>query len=322
MSALQRSPRDVPPVAAEVEIISPMSAEENADLARLERRMRANIQGFHEFIADLTEILDRKLYRDRYASFEEYCAERWKMSRAHGYRHVVTHRIIADLAGATVLPMNESQARPLQPLPAPLRREAWDAAVQGAGGKTPTQKQVREAVARIAPETAPAPAPRRAPEPPVRVDYGPKLSAADKKVMADVVPEGVQVVEVVAAPLPVPDAPAVTPAYLMSPEEIVESCPALADLPDATAARFRADALLFLEAGPLRDAFREGWKPLKAAALKAGKSHIGPHMAAVTRFLEAADPRHWKACQPCQGTGAVELLGKCPECRGHGYTIR
>ena len=74
----------------------------------------------------LLAIRDGRGYRFEYATFEEYCRERWGMNRAHAYRLIDAAEVVNNLSPIGDIPANESQARPLTQLndnPA-LQREA------------------------------------------------------------------------------------------------------------------------------------------------------------------------------------------------------
>lgn len=100
----------------------------------------------------LREIRDSRLYRERgFSTFEDYCRERWGMSRIHAHRKIEASSILEALPiGNTEPPPPESQLRELAPLrdePDNLR-EAWSEATERAeaSGQKMTAKIVREVV--------------------------------------------------------------------------------------------------------------------------------------------------------------------------------
>jgi hypothetical protein len=135
-----------------------LSAAEVRDLRRLEGVIRRGGKIFHKVGRALAEINQRELYRVRYASFADYCRDRWGFGRSHSYRLIDAAEVLEDLADLSPMgdtPQSERQARPLAQLDAPAsRRAAWDAATAGPGA--PTQADVQDVVARMLASDDPA----------------------------------------------------------------------------------------------------------------------------------------------------------------------
>ncbi|EUA09393.1 parB-like nuclease domain protein [Mycobacterium kansasii 732] len=77
-------------------------------------------RGIKTFIAvgtALAAIRDQRLYRERYATFENYCHMRWGLSRSRAYRLIDAANVVDSMSpiGDTV-PATESQARELMGL--------------------------------------------------------------------------------------------------------------------------------------------------------------------------------------------------------------
>jgi hypothetical protein len=106
---------------------------EKRDRIELEKVISKGWETFLEVGRALATIRDRRLYRDRYGSFEEYCREKWEFSKTHANR----------LIGAKL--QNESQARPLTGLPPKVIPEAWKRAAELAGNGSITASIVRRA---------------------------------------------------------------------------------------------------------------------------------------------------------------------------------
>lgn len=94
-------------------------------------------------------IRDERLYRETHSTFEDYCRERWGLTRQHVNRLVAGARVVQELEPrGSIQPTTEKQVRPLRALPDPEdRAETWQDAVDAAGGQ-PTARQVEEAVER------------------------------------------------------------------------------------------------------------------------------------------------------------------------------
>ena len=142
-------------VDAAVEAIAALTAPESEKLARLESVIEAGVVTFKRVGLALMEIRDRELYRATHGRFEEYLIERWGWHKSH------THRLIEAAQAATRVetspvgevrpkPTSERQVRPLTKLEPEAQPEAWQRAVDIAGGEQPTAKQVEAAVVEVA----------------------------------------------------------------------------------------------------------------------------------------------------------------------------
>jgi len=133
-----------------------MSTDTTAELEVSEsQRLKENEQiierGLNTFIEvgnALAEIRDSKLYRAEHSSFEQYCRERWGLSKTHGDRLIGAAKVAEAVTPIGVKPTNEAQARPLTTLETPKEQaEAWEEAVEQSDGQ-PTAKDVAEVVDR------------------------------------------------------------------------------------------------------------------------------------------------------------------------------
>ncbi len=96
-------------------------------LIHLEAIIAGRRRDFYELGKALHEIKQSRLYRlVLYASFEAYVKARWDMSRAQAYRLIEAWQVIDNLSPiGDMLPVNESQARPLARLDPLEQRDAW-----------------------------------------------------------------------------------------------------------------------------------------------------------------------------------------------------
>lgn len=142
-------------------------AERNA-LKSCEATIERGLETFSAVGAALLKIRDEHLYRAKHKNFEEYCKERWGMSRAHAYRQMEAAGVIKNLSPMgdktdaslspigdktepVVLPGSERQARELVHLSAEEQRAAWKEAVEESQGEQPTAQAVAQAARRHAP---------------------------------------------------------------------------------------------------------------------------------------------------------------------------
>jgi hypothetical protein len=137
------------------------------ELERLEDIIERGMNAFLEVGQALLTIRDGEKYRAAgYSSFEDYVEGRWDISVRQGRRLMAAAEIVtvlgadsemspeADQLGPIpAMPFSESQLRPLAPHrdKPEVVNAAWRDAVDSAGGKQPTARQVKEAVERVGP---------------------------------------------------------------------------------------------------------------------------------------------------------------------------
>jgi hypothetical protein len=126
-----------------------LTITESAKLTDCERIIESGLQTFVEVGTALSEIRDSKLYRMEYGTFEDYCRERWGMSRSYAHRMIDSSEVVQMLPMGNI-PTSERQARPLAKLPAAEQAPAWQDAVQTAKAeeRKVTAKDVEQAVER------------------------------------------------------------------------------------------------------------------------------------------------------------------------------
>lgn len=122
-------------------------------LTECETVIERGLATFVEVGEALMEIRDEDLYKESHGTFEEYCRERWDMTRQHANRTIRAAEVIGVLEpmGSNPIaqppPASERVARELAPLRAApeVMREAWTEAVETYD--KPTAEQVRGIVA-------------------------------------------------------------------------------------------------------------------------------------------------------------------------------
>lgn len=128
----------------------PLTTSEETEFSVHEFTIAHGISTFIKVGNALAAIRDQRLYRNDYGTFEEYCRERWKISKTHANRMIGAADIAEDLTPIGVIPNSESQLRPLAALPAEQRREAWQMASQESGKEQPTARAIQKAVQTVA----------------------------------------------------------------------------------------------------------------------------------------------------------------------------
>lgn len=121
----------------------PLTDGEREQLAFHEARVSHNLEAFWLVAASLLAIKDRKLYRESFDTFEDYCEDRWHFSARYA-RYIIRAKSIMDalLADNLPAPTHESQLRPLQGLSDLDAKSIWSNAT--AMTSKPTAAQVQQ----------------------------------------------------------------------------------------------------------------------------------------------------------------------------------
>lgn len=125
-----------------------LSMAEIRELEQHEAVIERGLKTFEEVGIALLTIRDKKLYK-AYATFEDYCFDRWGFSRTHAYRLIDAATIVGNLKMSPygdILPEAEAHVRPLTQLEPPQQREAWQRAIDTAPNGKVTGPHVRRTV--------------------------------------------------------------------------------------------------------------------------------------------------------------------------------
>jgi hypothetical protein len=129
-----------------------LSSREHADLAACEAAIDGLRVAFAAAGKALQVIRDGRLYRDTHATFEDYVAERWDMSRPQAYRLIAAWPLAERLS--PIGDINEGQVRELLPVAAVHGQDAAAAvyeAVASADGLRVTAAVLHGAVGVLPP---------------------------------------------------------------------------------------------------------------------------------------------------------------------------
>lgn len=103
-----------------------ITLDERSRLYQLEETIRQGLNTFVDVGNALLEIRDKRLYRQEYSTFEEYCREQWNMSKPRAYQLIDAANVVTNLSTIVdKFPIIESQARPLASLEPEEQVEAW-----------------------------------------------------------------------------------------------------------------------------------------------------------------------------------------------------
>lgn len=117
----------------EVETLIPLTRDETKRFKECEVVIERGLNTFYEVGSALSEIRDSRLYRIKYATFEDYCQERWSMSRRRGYELIAAAAVVENVRNcAHEEPANEAQARELSKLDEIAQQAVWQIAVNTA----------------------------------------------------------------------------------------------------------------------------------------------------------------------------------------------
>lgn len=139
------------PVAAEVSLLP----DEDGELQRLEAVIERGLETFVEVGTALVAIRHDKLYRKTYGTFEDYCRERWGMTDRRARQLMSAATAVSSLGSGTIVPITESQVRPLSGLKPEQQQLAWSKAVETAPNGRVTAEHVRSVVDQEFPKAQP-----------------------------------------------------------------------------------------------------------------------------------------------------------------------
>jgi hypothetical protein len=154
-----------------------LTAAEQEELTQLEAVVKGEWASLLKVGAALKEIRDKRLYRDRFATFNEYCREVWEMSRTHADRQIGAAHVADVLTPIGVIVQNESVARPMVSLAEDQILTTYQDAQKLAGDKPVTAKHVRQAAAKFKPAKAVKPKAKAATD--ASIDFGPAFALLD-----------------------------------------------------------------------------------------------------------------------------------------------
>lgn len=138
-------------------------------LAECEEAIGRGIHSFVETGTALIRVCTERLYiepfvepeKQKYKDFEDYCLRKWHLHKSHAHRLMAAPAIIQNISdnlgaitspSGSLLPQSERQIRELVKLSPDKQAEAWEKAIEKAGGVQPTAEVVKAAVAEVAPK--------------------------------------------------------------------------------------------------------------------------------------------------------------------------
>ena len=137
-----------------------LSEAEDAEYQGCQAVIMMGSRSFVEMGQAFGRIRDLRLYRQEFDSFDAYCRLRWQYGRAYVYRIIAAAELLTSMSSncRQVRPDHESQVRPLIGLTLDQAGQAWDKAVEMAGGRRITAARVKAAMKALELRVGPAPA--------------------------------------------------------------------------------------------------------------------------------------------------------------------
>lgn len=110
--------------------------DERSELLRHENTIEQGLKTFVDVGNALLSIRDKRLYRQDFGTFEDYCQDRWGFTNEYARLHMRAAEVVKNIQKTPtivgVLPATESQARPLTRLEPDMQATAWQRAVETA----------------------------------------------------------------------------------------------------------------------------------------------------------------------------------------------
>src|SRR6185369_5668665 len=118
--------------APQIETLLPLTTDESRRFKECEKVIQRGLATFYEVGNALAEIRESRLYRISYATFEDYCKERWQMSRFYAHRLIDAAQVVDNLLPIGNVLATESQARELAALEPEVQKAVWHIALSTA----------------------------------------------------------------------------------------------------------------------------------------------------------------------------------------------
>ena len=131
-----------------------LTAAERAELETCVTIVRRGLGSFLEAGEALLRIRDKQLYRERYVTFEAFAVGEFNLTGRRLQQLIESFEIVRSMklvSPSLPTPAMEAAVRPLAGLPDDLQLEAYEEAVEAAGGVSPTPRQVKAAASKRKP---------------------------------------------------------------------------------------------------------------------------------------------------------------------------
>lgn len=96
-TAVAEAPRKTATRKSPTRKIKPLSAHEKEIFERMEGVVQSHLESFSKAGDALVAIRDGRLYRETHGTFEDYCRERWEMSKTQANRLIAAAQVIHNI---------------------------------------------------------------------------------------------------------------------------------------------------------------------------------------------------------------------------------
>lgn len=127
------------------QITKTLSPEESARFFGLIKIVETNLAGFYAVGKALAEIRESRLYREEFATWEDFCRQRFEITKTHANRLIEAAEIEMTPMGVKIT--SERQARELMKVPTEKRQEVMGAV--SSSGKVVTANAIKNAAKQI-----------------------------------------------------------------------------------------------------------------------------------------------------------------------------
>lgn len=129
-----------------------LTAVQSARKTELETIIKNGVQSFREVGEALAEVKASGLYRDEYGTFEDYCRDKWNLSRSRGYQLIEAANIARNVSKILDIPTDTAAREFVKASPKDQKKAARAIAKSG---KRATAKNVKAAVEKVTPKREP-----------------------------------------------------------------------------------------------------------------------------------------------------------------------
>lgn len=126
-----------------------LSVFERSEWIECRAIVRRGLSTFYETGQALFKIRDKRLYREEYSTWEDYCRDECGKSKTHINRLIDSSSVVQNLTPIGVKISTESQARELTKFEPERQRQVWQAAVDTAPNGQPTAAHIQETARQI-----------------------------------------------------------------------------------------------------------------------------------------------------------------------------
>ncbi len=122
-----------------------LQPHEQQELATYEQTINQGLEIFYDVGEALLSVRDKRLYRQAYTTFEDYCSRRWNMTRSRAYQLIDASILKGNLSTIVdKMPANESQARELAGLAPDDQIGVWNEALDTAPNGKVTARHIEQ----------------------------------------------------------------------------------------------------------------------------------------------------------------------------------